>query len=97
MQRDWNDWFTDAGHVVTPNATPDEVTLGAHFDSEEHVLKPSSGLITILAESLSTDPRGQITFKLLGRTAETAGPIHAQTNLGDRCLDIQALMPKFVP
>jgi hypothetical protein len=94
VQRDWNEFFSDAGTPVALNAR--EFVVRANFDVNEEILAVSGGLGALLRAGAvpASGMRHRIIFRFLGRTA--ADPAVAQLRGADdlqTCYKVQAALP----
>lgn len=94
VQRDWNEFASDADHTIALNAT--EFIAGAHFDNQEQILAVTGGLGALLkaGSTPALDIGHRIKFRMLGRSA--SDPSVAQVRLPDdldTCFKVQDALP----
>jgi hypothetical protein len=94
VQRDWNEFFSDASTPVALNAR--EFVVRANFDVNEEILAVSGGLGALLRAGAApaSGLRHRIVFRFLGRAA--ADPAVAQLRGADdlqTCYKVQAALP----
>jgi hypothetical protein len=94
VQRDWNEFASDADHVIAPGST--EFSAGAHFDNQEQILAVTGagGALLRAGSTPALDLRHRIKFRMLGRNA--SDPSAAQVRLPDdldTCYKVQEALP----
>lgn len=94
VQRDWNEFFSDASHAIALQA--DEFVVRATFDSQESILATSGALggLLLAGATPATDGLHRITFRRLGR--EKSDPAVAAVRVADpldSCFNVQDALP----